>query len=122
MATFNGVDLFGSVCEVSTTFAPRRRQVTRYPGVGGKVWKDMGDDGGVSTVVGWIFASDTYTLSTIETTINTIQQAGIPGVFVDNYGRSIGNTLLESFEPSGRIMQCTAGFCRQFKCIFLHMS
>ena len=124
MALFNGVDLFGSVCTVATVWNPKRRQVTKYPGVNGMVWKDLGDNGGQSTVTGLIYASNSFLLATIEATINAIQLAGNAGVFVDNYGNSISNTILDVFEPAERIMVLAGGqgVCRSFRCTFIHMN
>ena len=124
MATFNGVDLFGDACTVVTVFTPKRRQVTRYPGVNGKVWKDLGDDGGTSVVSGFIYAANAATLATIEATIDTIQTGGAAGLFVDNYGNSYSNTILDLFEPAERVLVLAGGqgVCRQFRCTFLHMN
>jgi hypothetical protein len=124
MATFSGVDLFGSVCTVKTVQAPRRRQMTRYPGVNGIASKDMGGDGGVSVVDGWLYAPTTGGLDSAEATIRGYQYGTVPQVFVNNYGDSFNNVLLNEFETDDRVYPLAGGqgFARRFRAIFLHLS
>jgi hypothetical protein len=124
MATFAGVDLFGSVCTVKTVQAPRRRQLTKYPAVNGVQSKDMGGQGGISVVEGWLYGPSTFALDSAEATIRGYQYGTVPQVFVNNYGDSFANVLLDEFETDDRVFPLSGGqgFARRFRCIFLHLS
>lgn len=122
MASFGGVNIFGTAVKMSTADNPRANQVNAYFGLGGLESLDGGSRGRITYVSGLLFGLSAATLASAEAAFRSYND-GIARPLVDQLGNTWPNVRLEWFHPSGRIGQTAAGgYFRSYQARFLHLS
>src|SRR4051812_5080928 len=104
MASFGGVNLFGTSVSMGTADNPREKQLNAYFGLSGLERLDGGSRGRVTRVTGLLYGSSPALLSSAESRFRSFND-GVARVLVDTLGATWPNVCLESFEPLGRIKQ-----------------
>lgn len=119
--TFDGVQLFGTTCYVTTDEPRRRRSLETYFGTDGIFMLDGGGSGRISRIVGTLSGFGPTGLATAEAAVRSFKDGQVY-TFIDPLGTIWTQVQLETFEPIGRIRQSPTGFLfRGFRCYLRHL-
>jgi hypothetical protein len=122
MATYGGVNLFGTGVSFATTDRARESQLNAYFGIGGIESLDGGSRGRITNVSGVLFAPSAAALASTEAAFRGYVD-GIDRDLVDDLGSRWSNVLLESFQPQGRIRRTPDGlYFHPYRARFLHLT
>lgn len=121
MATYGGVNIFGTAVSMVTSDNPREKQVNAYFGLSGLEALDGGLRGRVTTVRGLLFGASPLQLSAAEGAFRAFND-GEARTLVDTLGTAWPLVRLESFQPLGRVLQSPGGVLfRAYQARFLHL-
>jgi hypothetical protein len=122
MASFGGVNIFGTAVRMNTADNPRANQVNAYFGLGGLETLDGGFRGRLTYATGLLFGVSAAALASAETTFRSFND-GVARPLVDQLGNTWPNVRLDWFHPSGRINQAAGGwYYRSYQARFLHLT
>jgi hypothetical protein len=122
MPSFGGSAIFGRGVTIVTGDLIQQRQTNEFPGLNGIESLTMGSRGLMTQVKGTLFAANSALLSTAEAIFRSYRD-GNAYQFVDNYGATWNNVVLDSYEPQGRVSQTPDGFyLRSYIARFQHLS
>jgi hypothetical protein len=121
MASFGGVNIFGTAVSMVTADNPREKQINAFFGLSGLETLDGGSRGRITRVTGLLFGQSPVLLASAEALFRSFND-GTTRTLIDTLGASWPNVRLESFEPLGRIRQSPAGLLlRSYQARFLHL-
>lgn len=107
MASFNGINL-SLTNEPLNVPNPKRRQSIAFPGLNGRLTRDLGTDGGQIIVEGLISGTSLSDLTNQEQIWYTYQSNGGFYPFVDNQSRT-KSCYLDMYEPLEGMRQGSDG-------------
>src|SRR5262245_46788014 len=121
MASFGGVNIFGTAVSMSTADNPRANQLNSFFGLSGLECLAGGSRGRVTDVIGLLYGNSPTTLSSAESLFRSFHD-GVARPLVDTLGATWPNVRLETFQPLGRVRQSPGGILfRSYKARFLHL-
>lgn len=121
MASFGGVNVFGTAVSMSTADNPREKQLNAFFGLSGLESLDGGSRGRVTHVTGLLYGNSPASLASAEALFRSFND-GVARPLVDTLGMTWTSVRLESFRPQGRVRQSPAGMLfRSYKARFLHL-
>jgi hypothetical protein len=121
MASFGGVNIFGTAVSMSTADNPRANQLNAFFGLSGLESLDGGSRGRVTDVTGLLYGNSPAMLSSAESLFRSFND-GVARALVDTLGATWPNVRLETFQPLGRVRQSPGGILfRSYKARFLHL-
>jgi hypothetical protein len=121
MASYGGVNIFGTAVTMSTADHPREKQVNSFFGLSGLETLDGGLRGRITEVKGLLFGPMPTALAAAESTFRSYND-GVTRNLVDTLGITWANVRLDSFQPIGRVRQSPFGFFfRAYRGRFLHL-
>ncbi len=121
MASFGGVNIFGTAVSMVTADNLRERQLNGYFGLSGLESLDGGLRGRTTHVKGLLYGSSALALGAAESLIRTYND-GVTRLLVDTLGGVWPNVRLEAFQPQGRVRQSPSGVMfRAYDARFLHL-
>jgi hypothetical protein len=121
MASFGGVNIFGTAVSIVTADNPREKQINAYFGLSGLESLDGGLRGRVTHITGLLYGNSALLLAAVEAQFRSFND-GIARTLVDTLGTSWPNVRLESFQPQGRVRQSPSGVLfRAYQARFLHL-
>ena len=122
MASYGGVNLFGTSVSFSTLDRPRQIQANSYFGVDGVESLDGGSRGRSTVVSGVLFAPSPAGLASTESAFRNYSD-GMSRDLIDGFGSLWPNVLLESFQPQGRARRTPDGiYFRPYRARFFHLT
>jgi hypothetical protein len=121
MASFGGVNIFGTAVSMSTSDNPRANQLNAFFGLSGLESLDGGSRGRVTEVTGLLYGGSPTVLASAESLFRSFND-GVARPLVDTLGTTWANVRLELFQPLGRVRQSPGGVLfRSYKARFLHL-
>jgi hypothetical protein len=121
MASFGGVNIFGTAVSMSTADNPRANQLNAFFGLSGLESLDGGSRGRVTDVTGLLYGNSPAMLSSAETLFRSFNDR-VARPLIDTLGATWPNVRLETFQPLGRVRQSPGGILfRSYKARFLHL-
>ena len=122
MASYGGVNVFGTGVSFSTTDRPRELQLNSYFGLSGIESLDGGSRGRLTTASGVLFAPSLQALASLEANLRNLSD-GLGRDLVDETGTRWQNVLLESFQPIGQVRRTREGLVfRLYRARFIHLN
>jgi hypothetical protein len=121
MASFGGVNIFGTAVSMSTSDNARANQLNAYFGLSGLESIDGGARGRTTSVSGLLYGSSPASLAATESQFRSFND-GVTRPLVDTLGTTWLNVRLQMFQPQGRIRQSPSGILfRAYKARFFHL-
>jgi hypothetical protein len=121
MASYGGIDIFGTAVSMSTADNPRETQLNAYFGLSGLESLDGGMRGRATHASGLLFGNSSLILVAAEAQFRSYND-GVARTLVDTMGGIWPNVFLVSFQPQGRVRQSPYGvFFRTYEARFLHL-
>jgi len=121
MASFGGVNVFGTAVSMVTADNLREKQLNGYFGLSGLESLDGGLRGRTTHVKGLLYGPSAVALGAAESLVRTYND-GVARLLVDTLGGVWPNVRLESFQPQGRVRQSPSGVMfRAYTARFLHL-
>lgn len=121
MASFGGVNIFGTAVSMVTSDNPRERQLNAYFGLSGLESLDGGLRGRVTLVNGLLHGDSPELLASAELVFRAFND-GRAYFLVDTLGVAWPNVRLDAFQPLGRVRSSPAGvYFRSYQARFLHL-
>jgi hypothetical protein len=122
IATFDGVPIFGTAVEMTTTDDPRETQYNAFFGIDGQEWIDGGFRRRTTTVKGLIYGQDLPTFLANKDLIRSCQD-NVDRVLSTTTGETYQNVILTTFKTVGRVRQSPEGYVFQsYSAILIHLS
>ena len=121
MATYNGINIFGTAVVMNTADNPRETQINSFFGLSGLETLDGGLRGRATEVNGLLYGSSPAGLASAEAVFRSYND-GVARILVDNLGTAWPSVRLDAFRPQGRVRQSPGGvFFRPYNARFLHL-
>lgn len=121
MASYGGVQIFGTAVSMITVDYPRAKQVNSFFGISGLEFLDGGMRGRFTNVTGVLFGQSPLLLANAEARFRSFHD-GLARTLVDTLGVTWSNVRLELFEPQSRVRQSPSGtLFRAYRARFLHL-
>lgn len=121
MASFGGLNLFGTAVSMVTSDNPRETQLNAYFGLSGLESLDGGLRGRFTHVTGLLYGSSSFALAAAESLFRSYND-GVTRPLIDTLGVTWQSVRLDSFQPQGRVRQSPSGVLfRSYTARFLHL-
>lgn len=122
MASYGGLNIFGSGVSMSTSPLTRAQQTNSFFGLSGVEIIDGGSRGMATDATGFLYGNSLAALSASENHFRSMSD-GIARPFVDMMGTIWSNVLLQAYRPRGRIL-CSANgyYLRAYQARFFHLN
>ena len=121
MASFGGLNLFGTAVSMVTSDNPREKQLNAYFGLSGLESLDGGLRGRFTHVTGLLYGPSPIALASAESLFRSFND-GVTRSLTDTLGVTWPSVRLDSFQPIGRVRQSPSGVLfRSYTARFLHL-
>src|SRR5437868_5714906 len=104
MASYGGINLFGTAVSMTTADNPRENQLNAFFGLGGLESLDGGMRGRNTHATGLLFGASALILLAAKSQFRSFHD-GVTRTLVDTMGGVWPNVSLVSFQPKGRVRQ-----------------
>jgi hypothetical protein len=122
MASYGGLNIFGSAVSMSTAPLARAQQINSFFGLSGVEILDGGSRGMVTVAAGFLYGNSLAALASVENQFRSMSN-GVARPLVDMVGIIWGNVLLQTYRPQGRILCAANGYyLRAYQARFFHLS
>src|SRR4051794_12326191 len=121
MASYGGVNIFGSAVSMVTSDNPREKQLNAFFGLSGLESLDGGLRGRSTSVTGLLVGGSPSQLASAEVLFRSFND-GAARTLIDTLGLIWASVKLESFQPIGRVRRSPGGYLfRSYRARFLHL-
>lgn len=122
MATFGGINIFGTAVTMTTVENPRSTQVNAYFGLDGVEVLDGGLRGRTTLASGLLSGETPEAIAVAEAAFRLMADGQVR-TLVDSYGTTWLNVRMESFQPRGPLRHSPSGrLFRAYQARFLHLA